>query len=385
MKKIIIGIFTTTRAEFDLFRPLIEKIKANNYIDYELFVGGSHLKKKYGRTINVIKNNGYKISNTFDFLLDNDSPNYLVKGSAIALKKLKNIFRKRYFDFVCILGDRYELISIVQTAILFGKPIIHIHGGEKTEGAIDEQIRHMITKASHIHFVSCKEYYDNVRKMGEEEWRIFNTGALAVENIKKLSTYSKNKIFDLLKLNNEKTIILTYHPVTIENKLSTKKQIQNIFSALNCYDFQLIITAPNMDSDNTRIFKEIKNQIKNPKFLFIESLGAEKYLSLLKYVDFVIGNSSSGIIEVPYFKIPTINIGNRQEGRIMHKSVINTNYEINSIKKAIEKALNKDFKEDIKKMEYKFGTGKASEIMIDAIFEFSNRTDIMQKKLNYPC
>ena len=380
---ITIAIFSTTRAEFGIFIPLINKIIESDDLDYKLFVGGTHLKNKYGKTINE---RGLKITEIFDYLIDDDSSEGLAKSAAKASYILASIFKKESFDFVCILGDRYELLSIIQTAMIFRKPIIHIHGGEETQGAIDEQIRHMITKAAHIHFVSCDEHYHNVRRMGEQEWRIFNTGALVVENIKELASISKEEIFNSLNLDeNIKTVLLTYHPVTLEKNVSTMEQITNIFSALEDYDLQVLITAPNMDTENNVILQEIKNRTDNKKYIFVKSLGVKKYLSLLLYTDFVIGNSSSGILEVPYFKIPSINIGSRQDGRTRHESIIDTDYNIVSIKQSIEKALSGAFREKLKKMPYKFGCGNSSQTMTNSIRKLLNHKNLLIKKLDFPC
>lgn len=383
---ITLAIFTTTRAEFGIFIPLIDRIIESNDLNYKLFVGGTHLKSEYGKTIKEIKEKGYEITAIFDYLINDDSPDGISKSVAKATYELTVIFRNESFDFVCILGDRLELLSIVQTSIIFQKPIIHIYGGEETQGAIDEQIRHMITKAAHIHFVSCDEYYQNVRNMGEQEWRILNTGALTVENILKSATLDKHELFNNMSLNSElKTVIMTYHPVTLEKNLSIREQINNLFDALENYNVQVLITAPNMDAENKLILKEIRNRTNNKNNVFIESLGVKRYLSLLRYTDFVIGNSSSGISEVPYFKIPTINIGSRQDGRLRHESIIDTDYNIASIKLAIEKALSPAYRNTLKNMAYKFGDGQASKKITDAIKKLANRKDLMIKKLDFPC
>jgi len=381
-----IALFTTTRAEFGLFISLLNNIDKSNDFKYKLFVGGTHLKKGHGETINEIKAKNFKISGVFDYLGNGDTAFNLIKSAGKATQQLADIFNDYKFDFVCILGDRYELLSIAQAAIIFRKPIIHIHGGEATQGAIDEQIRHMITKAAHIHFVSCNEYYQNVRDMGEQEWRIFNTGALAVDNIKNLIPKNKSNLFYELGLNeNTKTILMTYHPVTLETRISPKQHIENLLDALDDFDLQVLITSPNMDTENEDIRKAIDNRIDKKKYFFTESLGAEKYLSMLHYVDFVIGNSSSGILEVPYFKIPTINIGSRQNGRLRHESIIDTDYDIESIKRAIKKALDLNFRNSLKNMVYRFGDGQASQKMVDAIKKLANRKDLMIKKLDFPC
>jgi GDP/UDP-N,N'-diacetylbacillosamine 2-epimerase (hydrolysing) len=380
-----VAIFTTTRAEFGLFSALIKAIQKTAEIQVMLFVGGAHLKKETGNTIKEIINQGFKIDATFDYLLDSDNEVSITKSLGIATSQLADIFEKFTFDFVCVLGDRYELLSIVTAAIIYKKPIIHLHGGEKTEGAIDEQIRHMITKASHIHFVICDEYAQNVRRMGESEWRIFNTGALAVDNISQSKLIDKATLFYKLHLNSSKpTVMLTYHPVTLEYDITPVQQIQNLFGALQGRGFQVVVTSPNVDKDYTLILNAIKNYVnENRDYHYFDSLGVMNYLSLVSHCEFVIGNSSSGIIEIPYFKIPTINIGNRQKGRIRHESIIDTDYSKESIIHGIEQATNDSFRRDIQNMNYKFGSGNVAETMVNIIKGINMDSRLIQKTLDF--
>lgn len=381
-----IAIFTTTRAEFGLFKSLLQAIDKSVVFDYKLFVGGTHLRKEHGDTVHEIEGAGFKIAGVFDYLGDGDSTFKLTEYTGRATQQLAKLFHEHDFDFVCVLGDRYELLSVVQTTIIFRKPIIHIHGGEATHGAIDEQIRHMVTKAAHVHFVSCEDYYQNIRKMGEPDWRIFNTGALAVDNMQKLKPMHKTELFHGLGLDTAKrTALMTYHPVTLETKISPEQQIMNLINAFNGFELQVLITAPNMDTENNDLRKAILKHIDNKKFFFTESLGAYKYLSMLNYVDFVIGNSSSGILEVPYFKIPTINIGLRQYGRLRHQSILDTSYETSEIKDAIRLALDKSFTETLQDMDYKFGEGNAADKILSSLYSILNRDDLMIKKLDFPC
>ena len=284
--------------------------------------------------------------------------------------------------FLLEIDFRYELLSIVTTAILFKKPIIHISGGEKTEGAIDEQIRHMITKSAHIHFVSCNEYKMNIKKLGEPDWRIFNTGDIAVDNMANIKRLSKKKLFNNLKLKDKKTVLCTYHPVTLEFKLSPIKQIENLITALKHTDIQIVFTAPNMDADREKLLDYLLTAIKKEEnFHYIESLGVLNYHSLITLCEFVIGNSSSGIVEVSFFKIPTVNVGDRQKGRVRHKSVIDVDYSVEEISKGIEKAMSKEFKAELIDMEYKFGDGKAAEKMVEIIKNIKIDEKLMRKNL----
>ena len=383
MKKI--AIFTTTRAEFGIISALLKAIDNADDIDYFLFVGGSHLANEYGNTINEIKND-FQITDTFDFFLNEDSNYSLTKSLGIETFELANIFKTFDFDFCCILGDRFELLPIVNTAIVFKKPIIHLHGGEKSEGAIDEQIRHMITKAAHIHFASCKEYADNIRKMGEQKWRIFNVGALGIDNIVNNKKISKNELFKQLKLDkNKQTVLMTYHPVTLEFKITPLEQIKNIFSALSKFNFQIVITGSNVDVDSDVIMSFINDRTKENKNIhYFDSLGVIRYHSLIPYCEFVIGNSSSGIVEVPFFRKPTINIGDRQKGRLRHKSIIDTGYSEESVISGINKALSKEFRESIKTMKYKFGDGHTAERIVKILKDIKINEKLMRKKLDFP-
>jgi GDP/UDP-N,N'-diacetylbacillosamine 2-epimerase (hydrolysing) len=364
-----IAVFTTTRAEFGILTPLIKSIQDQDDLKCLLFAGGSHLASEYGLTINEIKESGISITDQFDYLLNQDTAESLVRSSGIALLRLADLFLQYPFDFVCVVGDRFELLSIVHCAILFRKPIIHIHGGESSVGSIDEQIRHMITKAAHLHFTAAEEYAQNIRNMGEQPFRVFNTGALCVDGIVNRKKMEKERLFQSLALNvDEKTILITYHPVTLEAHLAAETQIDNLFLALKKYDFQAVVTAPNAEVDRGKINKLLLENVgRNNRYHYIHSLGINNYYNLVPHCEFVIGNSSSGIIEVPFFKIPTVNIGDRQKGRIRHESVIDADYSVESINGAIEKVLLPDFRRQIQMMPYKFGDGNAAVKMIEIL------------------
>ena len=381
MKKI--AVFTTTRAEFGILLPLINELNICKTTELLLFVGGTHLAREHGKTISEIRQNNISITATFDYLLNEDTPKSLVKSIAIETIELANIFDTYKFDAVCILGDRYELLPIIQTAIIFRKVIIHIHGGERTEGAIDEQIRHIITKAAHIHFAACEEYAQNIKKLGEPKQRVFNTGALAVDNMKKINNLSKQELFINLKLKTDMpTVLLTYHPVTLEFETSPKEQIVNLFEALENTDIQLVVTAPNIDANQSKIIETIKKYVEqNKNYHYFNSLGVKNYLSLIPHCEYVIGNSSSGIIEVPFFKIPTINIGERQKGRIQHKSIINTDYSKQSIINGIKKSYSTEFRNSLQEMKYKFGEGNTAKKMVSIINKIEINKNLLQKKL----
>lgn len=380
-----IAIFTTTRADFGIFTSFINHISKSEKLDYCLFVGGTHLAFEHGSTFKEIKNYSYRIEETFDYLLNEDSKYSLARSSGIAMLELAGIFKRSDFDYVCVLGDRFELIPIILNAILFNKPIIHISGGEITEGVIDEQIRHMVTKAAHIHFVSCEEYGLNVKRMGESAWRVFNVGELSIDNLVNNKRLSKKKIFKDLKIDElRETILMTYHPVTLEFNLSPLQQIKSIFQALDKFNYQVVITAPNIEAEREIIVDYIKDQVaKKSSYIYIESLGMKRFHSLMPHCKFVLGNSSSGIAEAPFFKIPTVNVGDRQKGRIKHESIIDTGYEEVSIIHGIEKVDDVDFRKKVQEMKFLFGNGTAAEQMVEIIENLQPGQNILTKKLDF--
>jgi GDP/UDP-N,N'-diacetylbacillosamine 2-epimerase (hydrolysing) len=377
-----LALFTTSRAEYGLISSLIDEIDNDALIEYSLFVGGGHFAEAQGKSISEIVTGGRNIVE-FDFLLSSDSEKTLSQSLSIESFQLASIFESNRFDFVVLLGDRIELLPIIQTAIIFRKPIVHIHGGEITEGAIDDQVRHMITKAAHIHFCIADEYKMNIRKMGEESWRIHNVGALGAGLIQSTNETSKKELFLSIGLDPEKpTVLMTYHPVTLEQELGTEDQVNNLFHALSKHNFQILITAPNIDLNHDIIFDIIHAECeKNEDYHFIATLGIVKFQALLHNALFVIGNSSSGVLEVPFFKIPTINIGDRQKGRLRHRSVIDTDYSESSITDAISIAISDNFRKSIVGMNYLFGNGTAAKQMLNILKSVTIDQKLMRKKL----
>ena len=376
-----IAIFTTSRAEFGILSPLIQQIKNTKGFQPLLFVGGAHLHKKYGKTLKEIEKYKFKIHSKFDYISNISGSQNLAASLGKATIQVSKIFKKFKFDYVCLLGDRYELISIVSNSILFKKPIMHIGGGDITSGSMDNQIRNLITKSSHLHFASCKEYKTNIINMSESAWRVHSVGSLSVDRILSMPRLNKSKIFKKFKLTKDlKTILMTYHPATLELDVSQSRQINQIFDALEKFNFQIVVTSPNDDVGRDKIVSLIKNRIKSKKnYHYFDTLNFEGYHNLLPFCELVIGNSSSGIYEAPFYKTPTINVGSRQKGRLMHKSVISTDYSELSIIQAIKKATSKKFKLKLKKMKYIYGDGNASKKIIKVLKKTQINRKLIQK------
>jgi GDP/UDP-N,N'-diacetylbacillosamine 2-epimerase (hydrolysing) len=364
MKKIC--VVTGSRAEYGLLKLLIKKIIKSPILKLQLIVTGMHLSKKFGNTIKDINSDGYKIDSKINLLLNEDTPEAITKSMGIGMRGFAKTLFKLKPDLLLVLGDRYEIMIAVISAMIAKIPVAHLHGGEITEGAFDDMIRHSITKMSHLHFVATEKYKKRVIQLGEQPKRIFNVGSLAADYI------TSHKIIPFHKLEKDikfkfldKNILITFHPVTLEDNTS-KKQINEIIYALQeLKNTGLIFTMPNSDTDSNIIFKKIKKFCKNnSNAKFYKSLGQSRYISCLNYVDCVLGNSSSGIIEVPSFKKPTINIGERQSGRIKAKSVIDCKPEKLSIQKALKKAFSKKFQLSLSKVKNPYGKlGAGDEII----------------------
>jgi GDP/UDP-N,N'-diacetylbacillosamine 2-epimerase (hydrolysing) len=343
MRKIC--VVTATRAEYGLLYPLIKKISKDEELILQLVVTGMHLSSEFGLTYKMIEKE-FNINKKVEILLSSDTKVAISKSMGLAQISFAETFDELNPDMIVILGDRYEMLSVASCAMIANIPIIHIHGGETTEGAFDEAIRHSITKMSHLHFTSTDEYKSRVIQLGENPSTVFNVGALGVENIKEVELLTKEEFEESIEFKlNKKNLMITFHPVTLENA-TAGEQFQELLDAIDqLEDTNIIFTKANSDT-NGRIINNmideyvLKNSIKSIAF---HSLGMKRYLSGLQFMDGVVGNSSSGIIEAPSFNIATINIGDRQKGRVQSKSIINCLPKKDNILKNINKIYTKEY------------------------------------------
>jgi len=361
MKKIC--FFTGTRAEYGLLKPLIEELKNEKSIHLQLIISGMHLSPEFGLTYKEIDTKSISDVEKVEVLLSSDSPIGVSKAMGLGMISYAEALDRLKPDLIFGLGDRFELFAAVSVANVMNIPVAHIHGGELTFGAFDESFRHSITKMSHLHFTSTEEYRKRVIQLGEHPKRVFNVGALGIDNIKNMKLFSLKELEKSIsfKLDNP-FFVVTFHPVTLE-KDSSVNQIKEVLKAIDFFKyFKIIITKPNADNEGRSIIKLIDDYVENNKerVKVFTSLGQLRYLSTLKHAEMVIGNSSSGIIEMPFFKKPTINIGNRQKGRIFTDSIIQCNPEKDSIVKAIKKGLEKDFKVKCRKNKNLYGNGNTA-------------------------
>lgn len=373
-----IGIFTSARSDYGLLKNVIKETQKcfNTY----LLVCGEHFVKEKGYTFNeIIKDNlisGDKIIKV-DFLLANSSSYALSNSIGLGQILFSQVLERYNFNGIIVLGDRYDLFSLTIPAMLFNIPIFHISGGEITEGVIDENVRHAITKLSHLHFVANKQYANNVSQMGEEDWRIIICGECGLDNIYN-NMVSIQEVNDKFGVDLKKdSFLVTYHPSTLEFNVNVEKQINVLLSSLEYFkNYELIFTAPGVEKKSDLIIKRIMNFCNNHNNAhYIPHFGSNNYLSVLKNVKSVIGNSSSGIVEACSLNTPTVNIGNRQKNRLSAKSVIHVDYDQGKIVKAIKKATSDSFQNFTKKCVNPYDPyqdGKNSERIIYAIDRFFN-------------
>jgi len=340
-----ICVFTGTRAEYGLLRPLLKELKADPELVLQIMVSGMHLSQEFGMTYQEIEKDGFFIDEKIEMLLSSDSSTGICKSAGLGMISFGEALERLGPDMVVILGDRFETFAVTACAMLKQIPTAHIHGGEITRGAIDDQIRHAVTKMSHVHFTSTENYRKRVIQLGEDPEFVHNVGALGVENIRKVRLLTGSEFEDLAGFHlPEKSFLVTFHPVTLEKEQSLK-QLDALFRALDQFkDYFVIFTKANADEQGRSMNRMIDAYCGSRGAAFsVTSLGQLLYLNALQRVKAVIGNSSSGIIEAPTFKIPTVNIGSRQDGRIKPASVIDCEPSEDGIVRAIKKSLSSEF------------------------------------------
>jgi UDP-hydrolysing UDP-N-acetyl-D-glucosamine 2-epimerase len=382
----MIAVVTGTRAEYGILKPLLGKIVGFDDLELNLMVTGLHLLKKYGLTIKEIEKNGFEIDGIVEMYDDNgEDVTYHGKALSKGIAGFTSLLSKIKPDILVVLGDRLEPLAATLAGATLNIPTSHIHGGDKTDsGHIDEGIRHSITRFAHIHFTATKEHTKRLIKMGEEPWRILEVGALSLDSVINQKTLSKENSTKKLEINlDDKIIVCVFHPVHLEKELAGK-QMHEILEGIRELKLQTVIIYPNNDAGSSDIIEEIEKCRGLPFIKIFPNLSHLHYISLLKYADVLIGNSSSGIIEAPSFHLPVVNIGSRNVGREHIDNMIYVNVKKEDIIRAIETALyNKEFKEKFKRCVNPYGDGKASERMVNALSTIKIDKKLLQKKITY--
>lgn len=365
-----IGVFTGTRAEYGLLYWIIKALNESPDVELQLYVGGMHLSPEFGYTIAQIEKDGLPIAERMEFLLSSDTPVGIAKSMGLAIINAAEVIARQEPDIIVLLGDRFESMAIAQAAMVSCTPLAHIHGGETTEGLIDEAVRHSLTKMSHLHFTATEDYKNRVVQLGEQPNRVFNFGAPGIDSIVKLPLLERKELSAAIDFDVDGPyFMVTYHPVTLEAN-GAAQSLNNLLSVLDDYpEHKIVMTYPNADTHGRSLINILDTyKAENPdRILLSQSLGQLRYLSLMKFADAVIGNSSSGLIETPTFQVPTINIGNRQKGRISGETVVDCLESREAIKLAFELVLSDKFKYKIKHSENPYGKGDSSEKIVECL------------------
>ncbi len=358
-----ICVVTGSRAEYGLLYWLMKEIQDDSALELQVIVTGMHLSPEFGLTWKQVEQDGFIIHRKVEMLLSSDTPVGISKSIGLGVIGFADALECLQPDVLVVLGDRFEIFAACQATMTHRIPIAHIHGGEITEGAVDDAIRHAITKMSHLHFTATESYRQRVIQLGEQPQRVFNAGAPGLDNIFRLQLLDKPQLEQAIGFKlGKRNLLVTFHPVTLENATAAS-QFGNLLKALDCFDdSHIIFTQPNADADGRVIIDMIEQYRQRfpERIASFVSLGSLRYLSALKYMDAVVGNSSSGLIEAPAFKIGTINVGDRQKGRLCADSVIHCEPEVDAIVQAFNRLFSEKFQESLKTVENPYGNSGAS-------------------------
>lgn len=370
MRKIC--IVTGTRAEYGLLRWVMDAVCTASGLELQVIATGMHLSPEFGLTYREIEKDGFIIDRKVEMLLSSDTPTGLAKSMGLGLIGFGTALEELRPNLMLVLGDRFEILAAVAAAMVARIPVAHLHGGEATEGAFDEAIRHSITKMSHLHFVAADEYRKRVIQLGEQPERIFLVGGLGIDNIKKLTLLDRPSLEASLGFKlGRRNLLVTFHSVTLENATSAQQMAELLAALEKLENTHLIFTMPNADTHGRVLFDMIKQFVSiHPNSRAFISLGQLLYLSCIQHVDGVVGNSSSGLLETPSFGKGTINIGDRQRGRLKAKSVLDCNPDRDSISKAIEHLYSSPFQAMLKTVRNPYGEGGASEKIVQVLQDF---------------
>ena len=378
-----IAVVTGTRSEYGLLYWIIKGIHDDPELELQLIVTGMHLSPEFGLTVKEIERDGFPVAERVEMLLSSDTEEAIATSMGLGMIGFAKAYERLKPDILLVLGDRFEIFAAVGASVPFRIPVAHIHGGEATEGAFDEQMRHAITKMSHIHFPAADDYRKRIIQMGETPDNVYCFGSPALDNIYKLPLMDKEELYNELGIPFDKRIgVVTYHPVTLERD-TAEAHISELLNVLRRFpDIFWVFTLPNADTGGRVIIERIKEFAnENQRCRVFASPGQVRYLSLLKNADIMVGNSSSGLVEAPSFELPVVNIGDRQKGRIKAKNVIDViNCKEEEISNSIYKALSIEFRDSIRKIENPYGNGNSSEKIVNTLITIGLGEGIIKKR-----
>jgi UDP-hydrolysing UDP-N-acetyl-D-glucosamine 2-epimerase len=379
-----IGVVTGGRSDYGIYLPILRRIRQDPDLKLHLIVTGMHLAHQFGFTVKEIQQDGFEIGDRIEMLLMSDTPEGIAKSLGIGVMGFAESYARFRPDILLVLGDRFEMLAAVVAALSFKIPVAHIHGGESTEGAIDELIRHAMTKMSHLHFASTESHARTIIQMGEEPWRVMVSGAPGLDNLSEIHLLSPDELKEHYGITLKQwTLLVTYHSVTLEFE-ETEAQMHGLLDALSEVDCQVIFTYPNADTQNhliTEMIHDFANRCPE-RSQIVPSLGTRGYFSLISRVSAMVGNSSSGIIEAASFKLPVVNIGNRQRGRLKGKNVIDVGYSKTEIVRGIRQALSGEFKAGLSDLTNPYGDCHAAERIVDRLKGLKVDGSLLQKRFH---
>jgi UDP-hydrolysing UDP-N-acetyl-D-glucosamine 2-epimerase len=360
-----IGVVTVGRSDYGIYLPLLRKIRLDPDLQLYLIVSGMHLSPEFGLTIKAIEDDGFEVGERVEMLLSSDTPEGIAKSMGLGTIGFAQAYTRFCPDILIVLGDRFEMFAAALAALPFKIPVAHIHGGEVTRGAIDDTLRHSITKLSHLHFVSTRDYGRRVMQLGEEPWRVAYCGALSLDNLHEVRLLDRRDLVAEFGISlEEEFLLVTYHPVTLEYEL-TEWQVSELLAALDEYDLPVLFTMPNADTGGRIIRHMIRDFIRtHPVSQAVESLGTQGYFSVMALATAMVGNSSSGIVEAAMFQLPVINIGIRQQGRICGANVIDVGYYKDEIVQGIQRAVSLEFSKRLEHLVNSYGDGHAADRIV---------------------
>lgn len=363
-----IGVVSVGRSDYGIYLPILRRMQAEPDLRLSLFVSGMHLSPDFGLTVRMIEADGFEIAERVEMLVSSDTPEGIAKSIGLGVIGFSQALPRNRPDILVILGDRFDMYAAAVAALPFKIPVAHIHGGEVTYGAIDDALRHSMTKLSHLHFVSTQAYKQRVEQLGEEPWRIAVSGAPGLDHLRSLQFLTASELERRYQLVlDPPPLLVTFHPVTLEYE-QVEWQVDELLSALNAADLPIIFTMPNADTGNSVIRNKIAEfSQSHARVWCLDNLGTQAYFSMMKHAAAMVGNSSSGIIEAASLKLPVVNIGSRQSGRIRAANVIDVGYGRGEIQNAIRKAVSLAFREALRDLQNPYGDGHAAERIVDCL------------------
>ncbi len=378
-----IGVVTVARSDYGIYLPLLRRIEDDTDLKLHLVVSGMHLSPEFGLTVEAIEADGFEIAERVEMLLSSDTPEGIAKSMGLGTVGFAQAYSRFRPDVLVVLGDRFEMHAAALAALPFKIPVAHIHGGESTEGLIDESIRHSITKMSHLHFVSTEFYGQRVVQMGEEPWRVTVCGALSLDNLQSIKLLGEKELETRIGMPlDPPPLLVTFHPVTLEYE-NTQWHVSELLEALDSVRLPVVFTLPNADTSGRAVIRMVKDFVDSHALAgLVENLGTQAYFSLMAVACAMVGNSSSGIVEAPSFRLPVVNIGTRQQGRVRAKNVIDVGYSRAEILEGIRKAVSPEFCASLGDLVNPFGNGHAAERIVERLKAVATDEKLLLKRFH---